>query len=45
MKEKLKAIFDNRATWATLGAFFGAVLGEKAATVANAVGAVVMAVL
>ena len=45
MKDKLKAIFDSRATWTMIGSFAGAVLGEKALTVVNAVGSVVMAVL
>lgn len=45
MKEKLKAVFDSRATWATLGVFAGSLLGERAATVVNALGALVMAVI
>lgn len=45
MKEKLKAFFDSRATWTMIGSFAGAVLGEKALTVVNAVGSLVMAVL
>lgn len=45
MKEKLKAIFDSRATWTMIGSFAGAVLGEKAVTVVNAVGSLVMAIL
>jgi len=42
--EKIKAIFDNRATWVALAAAAGAV-GEHYASVVNALGALVMAVL
>lgn len=45
MKEKLKEIFDSRATWTMIGTFAGAVLGEKALIVVNAVGSLVMAIL
>lgn len=45
MKDKLKAIFDSPALWATIGGFAGTVLGAKAAAIASAVGSVVMAIL
>lgn len=45
MKDKLKVIFDSRATWATLGVFAGSILGEKAAAIVNAFGALVMAAI
>lgn len=45
MKEKIKAILDNRGLWTTIGVVIGASLGEKAAAISNAVGALVMAVL
>lgn len=44
MKDKIKAIFDNRATWAALAAVAGA-FGEKALGITNALGALVMAAL
>lgn len=43
--EKLKAIFDNRATWATMGVFAGSLFGEQAGAIVGAVGSLVMAVL
>lgn len=43
--EVLKKIFDNRATWATIGTITGAVFGEKALAVVNALGALVMAAI
>lgn len=45
MKDKLKTIFDNRATWATIGVFAGSLFGDKVALIIQGVGAVVMAVL
>lgn len=45
MKEKMRAIFDSRVTWASFGTVAGALLGDKAALVVNALGALVMAVL
>lgn len=45
MKEKLKALFDNRITWATIGSVVGALFGQHGAEVANAVGVAVMAIL
>lgn len=45
MKDKLRVIFDSRATWATLAFFGGSLLGEKAATIVNALGALVMAAI
>lgn len=45
MKDKMKMIFDSRATWATIGAAVGAAFGEQAGMIANALGALVMAVL
>lgn len=45
MKQRLREIFDSRATWATIGTIAGVVLGEKAVIVVNAVGSLVMAVL
>lgn len=43
--EKIRAIFDNKLTWLTLGSVAGSVWGSEAANAANAVGALVMAVL
>lgn len=45
MKDKLKTILDNRATWAMFGLFAGSLFGDKVALVVNGVGALVMAVL
>lgn len=45
LKDKAKAFFDNKATWLTIGAFVGTVLGDKAALIAQGIGAVIMAVL
>ncbi|WP_195742081.1 hypothetical protein [Methylobacillus flagellatus] len=45
MREKLKALFDARSTWAAIGVAAGAIFGEQAANTVNAVGAVVMAIL
>ena len=44
MKEKIKQLFDNRATWAVIGTLAG-MFGEKAAGISNALGALIMAVL
>lgn len=43
--EKLKAILDSRATWALIGSVAGSLFGEKAVTIVNAVGSLVMAVI
>lgn len=45
MKEKARAIFDSRATWAGLGVLFGGMFGEQAAQAVNALGLLVMAVI
>lgn len=45
MKEKLKALFDSRTTWTTLGIFAGSLLGEKAAAIVQGLGALVMAAI
>lgn len=45
MKEKLKSLFDSKTTWATIGVLFGSLLGEKAAAIANSLGALVMVIL
>lgn len=45
MKEKIKTIFDSRATWATFGIFAGSLFGDKVALIVQGVGAVVMAFL
>lgn len=45
MKAKLGIIFDNKATWATLGVLAGSLLGDKAAGIVNALGALVMAAI
>jgi len=45
MKDKLKALFDSRTTWTTIGVLAGTLFGDKAATVANGLGAVVMALI
>lgn len=44
MKDKLKQIFDSRATWALIAGFAGA-FGEHTVGIVNALGALVMAVL
>lgn len=44
MKDAIKAIFDNKATWATLGILAGA-FGDKAVAAVNALGVFVMAVI
>lgn len=45
MKEKLKALLDNKATWAGLGIFTGTILGEKAAAIVQGLGALIMAAI
>lgn len=45
MKDKVKAIFDSPATWATVGAFAGTVLGAKAQAIVAGLGSIVMAIL
>lgn len=45
MKERLKAIFDSPATWATVGAFAGTVLGAKAQAIVGGLGSLIMAIL
>lgn len=45
MKEKLKALFDSKATWATFGVVVGSLFGEKAAAIANSIGTLVMVIL
>lgn len=45
MKDKLKALFDSRATWLALGGVTGTLFGDQAAAAVNAIGALVMAVL
>ncbi|GEM_PF-2145263 len=45
MKDKLKAFFDNKLTWLTLGSVAGSVFGADVANKVNALGVFVMAVL
>lgn len=45
MNGKLKAVLDSSATWATVGAFAGTVLGAKAQAIVTGIGALVMAIL
>jgi hypothetical protein len=45
MKDKLKALFDNKLTWATIGTVAGSLFGSEIATTVNALGVFVMAVL
>lgn len=45
MMQKLKAVFDLKATWLAIGGVVGTVFGDQAALAINAIGAVVMAVL
>lgn len=45
MIEKLKALFDNRITWVTIGTITGTIFGDQAAIIANAFGALVMAAI
>lgn len=45
MKDKARAIFDSRATWAVIGTFAGSMFGENIAAAVNAFGVFVMAVL
>lgn len=45
MKEKLKALFDNKATWAGLAFVAGSLLGEKAAAIVNGLGVLAMAAI
>ena len=45
MKEKLRALFDARTTWAALGLVAGTIWGGVGVHIVNTIGAVVMAVL
>jgi hypothetical protein len=45
MKEKLKALFDNKLTWATIGTVTGSLFGAEIANTVNALGVFVMAIL
>lgn len=45
MKDKLKLVFDSRATWAVIGTFTGSMFGENIAAAVNAFGMFVMAVI
>jgi hypothetical protein len=42
---KIKALFDSKATWMTIGLVAGTIFGETGATVVNALGMAVMAIL
>ncbi|MDZ7593222.1 MAG: hypothetical protein U0932_01095 [Thiobacillus sp.] len=44
-REKLRAVFDSRVTWATIGTFSGMFFSEKITAGVNAFGVFVMAVL
>ena len=45
MKDKLKALFDARTTWATIGVVAGTIWGHAAVQIVDAVGYVIMAIL
>lgn len=45
MKDKLRHLFDSRATWAVIGTFAGSIFGENIQSAVNAFGVFVMAVL
>lgn len=45
MKDKLRAVFDSKTTWLTLGVVAGSLFGETGQQVVNALGLAVMAVL
>lgn len=45
MKESIIKFFDSKMTWTMFGGVAGALFGEKAVTVVNALGAFVMTVL
>jgi hypothetical protein len=45
VSDKIKAMFDSRATWAVIGTFAGSMFGENIAAAVNAFGVFVMAVL
>lgn len=42
MKDKLKAIFDSKTLWTTLGFLAGSTLGAKAGAIVAALGELVM---
>jgi hypothetical protein len=43
--EKVKAFFDSKATWVTLGVFAGTFFGQKGADIVSGLGALVMAAI
>lgn len=45
MKDKLKAVFDSKVTWTTIGIFAGGLFGAKAVAVVDGLGLLVMAIL
>lgn len=45
MKNKIKQILDNRATWLVIGSFAGTLLGEKAALIVQGIGSLVMTII
>lgn len=45
MKEKAKAILDNRGTWAFIGTIAGAMFSPEVRGVVDALGLLVMAVI
>lgn len=45
MKEKLKAILDNKASWLGASVFATAIFGEQAKLIVDSIGALVMAIL
>ncbi len=45
MKDKLKALFDNKLTWTTIGTIAGTLFGSDIANTVNALGVFVMAFL
>ena len=45
MKDKLRAIFDSKATWLGASVFVTAIFGDQAKVIVDAIGAAVMVIL
>lgn len=45
LKDKIRGLFDSRATWLVLGSIAGTLFGEPASNAVSAIGLWVMAVL
>ena len=43
--QKIKDLFDNKMTWLGLGSVAGALFGDQAAAIVNAIGSAVMVIL